>query len=88
MLLGPPALYYPKEIWPPNNLRKSSITKPELKQMKIIGVRRVKRNNKEMGGWMGGKRKTVKKMNIYLKKKINSRKNMYRKTMKRRKGTK
>ena len=37
--------------------------------MKIIGVRRVKRDSKEMGGWMGGKKKTIKKKRKHNRKK-------------------
>ena len=69
LLLGPPALNYPKELWPLNNLKKSTETKPELEKMKITGVRRVKRGSKEMGGWMGGKKKTVKKKRKHNRKK-------------------
>ena len=76
LLLGPPALYYPKELWPLSNLRKSTETKPELEKMKIIGVRRVKRDSKEMGGWMGGKKKTIKKKRKHNRKKTIKRKHV------------
>ena len=61
MFTGPIAGSYPKQVWPKNKMRIHGppVRFPPLEDMITLNVRRSKREN--LGGWSGGRKRTLRK---------------------------
>ena len=61
LFVGPQAGEYPKEVWPKNNMRIHGAPPRylPLENLPLTNIRRVKR--KSLGGWQGGRKKTMRK---------------------------